>query len=53
MTLTRAEKFEQKGKCKHGHCSAMSNSALSDLNSKGDLLKLHDKCPNKKCKCQK
>ena len=31
----------------------MSNSAWCDLNSKGDLLKLHDKCPNPKCNCQK
>ena len=31
----------------------MSNSALTDLNSKGNILKLHDKCPNLKCGCQK
>ena len=32
----------------------MSNSAWCDLNSKkGNILKLHDKCPNPKCKCQK
>ena len=31
----------------------MSNSAWCDLNSKGDLLKLHDNCPNPKCNCQK
>ena len=31
----------------------MSNSAWCDLNSKGDILKLHDKCPNPKCNCQK
>ena len=31
----------------------MSDSAWCDLNSKGDLLKLHDTCPNKKCNCQK
>ena len=31
----------------------MSNSAWWDLNSKGDVLKLHDKCPNPKCNCQK
>ena len=31
----------------------MSNSAWTDLNSKGNLLKLHDKCPNPKCGCQK
>ena len=36
-----------------GPCSAMSNSAWCDLNSKGDILKLHDKCSNPKCDCQK
>ena len=31
----------------------MSNSAWCDLKSKGNILKLHDKCPNQKCNCQK
>ena len=31
----------------------MSNSAWCDLNSKGIILKLHDKCQNPKCNCQK
>ena len=31
----------------------MSNSAWCDLISKGNTLKLHDKCPNPKCACQK
>ena len=31
----------------------MSNSAWTDLNSKGNKLKLHDKCPNPRCGCQK
>ena len=31
----------------------MSNSAWCDLNSRGNILKLHDKCPNPKCNCQK
>ena len=31
----------------------MSNSARCDLNSKSNILKLHDKCPNPKCNCQK
>ena len=31
----------------------MTNSACTDLNSKGNILKLHDKCPNPKCGCQK
>ena len=30
----------------------MSSSAWCDLNIKGNLLKLHDKCPNPKCNCQ-
>ena len=43
----------KKGKCENNHCSSMSNSAWPDLNSKGDILKLHDKCLNPKCNCQK
>ena len=31
----------------------MSNSAWTDLNSKGNISKLHDKCPNPKRGCQK
>ena len=31
----------------------MSNSARCDFNSKGDILKPHDKCPNPICNCQK
>ena len=31
----------------------MWSSAWCDLNNKGKILKLHDKCPNTKCKCQK
>ena len=30
----------------------MSSSAWCDLNSKANILKLHDKCPNPKCGCQ-
>ena len=30
----------------------MKNQAWTDLNSKGNILKLHDKCPNPKCGCQ-
>ena len=26
---------------------------MTYLNSKGNILKLHDKCPNPKCGCQK
>ena len=50
--MTRGEDFIKKGKCSK-NCSAMSNSAWCDLNSKGIILKLNDKCPNPKCNCQK
>ena len=42
----------KKGKFKNNHRSSKSNSAWCDLNSKGDILKLHDKCPNPKCNGQ-
>ena len=51
--MTRGEDFIKKGRCRNKHCSSLSNSAWSDINSKGDILKLHDKCPNPKCNCQK
>ena len=51
--MSRVENFIKKGKCKYGQCSGMSNSVWCDLNSKGDILKLHDKCPNPNCNCQK
>ena len=51
--MRRAQNFMQKGKCKNNHCSSMSNSAWTDLISKGNMLKLHDKRPNPKCGCQK
>ena len=51
--MTRGSDFIEKGRCKNKHCSSMSNSAWTDLYSKGNILKLHDKCPNPKCGCQK
>ena len=51
--MTRGEDFIKKGRCKNKHCSAMSNSARNDLNSQGNILKLHDRCSNPKCACQK
>ena len=51
--MTRGEDFIKKGKCKNKHCSILSNSAWTDLNSQGNILKLHDKYPNPKCNCQK
>ena len=51
--MTRGEDFIKKGRCKNKHCSILSNSAWTDLNSQGNMLKLNDKCPNPKCNCQK
>ena len=51
--MTRGEDFIKKGRCKNKHCSSMSNRAWTDLHSQGNILKLHDKCPNPKCGCQK
>ena len=51
--MTRAESFMKKGKCSKNHCSSMSISAWTDLNSQGNILKLHDKYPNPKWGCQK
>ena len=51
--MTPGSDFIKKGKCKNIHCSSVSISAWCDLNSKGDIIKLHDKCPNPKCNCQK
>ena len=31
----------------------MSSFSWSDLNNRGNLLKVNDKCPNPKCKCRK
>ena len=51
--MTEGEDSIKRGKCKNNHCSFMSNSAWIDLNSKGNILNLHEKCPNSKCGCQK
>ena len=51
--MTKGVDFSKKGKCKNNHFSSMSNSAWFDLNKDCSILKLHDKCPNPKCKCQK
>ena len=47
-SMTRGEDFNKRDKCKNKHCSAMSNSAWTDLNSNGNILKLQDKSPNPK-----
>ena len=49
--MAKGEDFVKKGKCGHNYCSAMSNSAWCDLNSKCDNSKLHDRCA--KCNSQK
>ena len=51
--MTKGQDFIKKGRCKNKHCSSMSNNAWCDLNSKSDIIKLHDKGPNSKCKNQK
>ena len=51
--MTRGQDFIKNAKCTHGHRSAMSNSALCDLNKNCTELKIHDFCRNSKCKCQK
>ena len=51
--MTRGSDFIEKGRFKNKHCSSVSNQAWTDLNSKGNILKLHDKCPNPRCGCQK
>ena len=51
--MTKAKDFVKKGNCKNNHCSSMSNQAGTDLKNDCDILKLHDKCPNPECNCQK
>ena len=51
--MNKGEDFIRRGKCKNNHCSSMSNTAWTDLNKDCNILKLHDKCPNLKCSCQK
>ena len=51
--MTKGEDFIKRSKCKNNHCSSTSNSATTDLSSKGNILKLHDKCPDPKCNCPK
>ena len=51
--MTRGQDFIKNAKCRHGHRSAMSNSAWCDMNKNCTVLKLHDMCHNPKCKCQK
>ena len=50
--MIKGEDFIDRGRCNNNHCSSMSNTAWTDLKSKGNMLKLHDKCPNPKSGCQ-
>ena len=51
--MTQGLDFETKGESKHGHCIPMSITEWCDLNSEGNLLKVHKMYPNPNCKCQK
>ena len=51
--MTKGENFMRNASCKHGHRSAMSNSAWCGLNKNCTVLKLHAMCHNPKCNCQK
>ena len=51
--MTRAGIFIRNAKCKHGHRSAMSNTAWCDLKKDCTALGMHDMCHNPKCNCQK
>ena len=51
--MTRAKNVIKNAKCKHGHRSAMSNSAWCDLNKNCTVLRLRDMCHSPKCNRQK
>ena len=51
--MTKGQNPGNTKKCKHGHCGPTSFLAWCDLKSKEDILKLHDKCPNTRCICNK
>ena len=50
--MTRGGKFLKKSNCENIHCSTMSKIAWCDIDH-NIILRLHDFCPNPKCKCQK
>ena len=52
-TRRSGEDFIKRGRCTHGHRSAMTTSAWCDLNKNCTVLKLHDMCHNPICICQK
>ena len=49
--MPKGNDFEKKGNCTNGKCLPLSNSAWWE-NKDGTILKLHDLCPNTKCKGQ-
>ena len=49
--MTKGTDFVKKGKRGYNHCSTMSNNAWCDINSKGDISKLLDRCHS--CNSQK
>ena len=51
--MTRQKEFQEKRKDKHGDCSPISTAAWCALKFNGTSLKLHDVCPNSRCKFQK
>ena len=51
--MSRGEIFRKRGKCENGHCTSMSKSAWSGLNSNVTILKINGICPNENFKCQK
>ena len=51
--MTKGESFAGNAECRHGHRSAMSNSAWCDLNKNCTVLKLPDMFLNPKFNCQK
>ena len=48
--LTKGEKLQRSANRKNSHSSPMSNLSVCNLVNKGNLLKVHDFCPNPKCK---
>ena len=51
--MTTGEDFQKKAKCEHGFCSPVSNLPWIDLKNDCEVLKLHDVCGKRGCKCKK
>ena len=50
---TKGEKLQKSAKCKNKQSSPISKTAWIDLNSKWDILNLHDLCGKDVCKYPK